>query len=202
MHGESDELRDEVIRLARAFGIVTPYTAYLVLEDEQRRGVAQNLRSFQEMEEDQYVRDAAKDRMDSVRREAASEANRAGASAVQNSQALQGLKQLDNLPQAAPAAGLAKKQAGAANANQGYRASQTLNYAQQVRVVGGRAFYQNGSVWTDSTAQLQKGLRQKRVVFGSAEYFALAERSPQAAQWLALGNEVDVVMDGYLVNIR
>ncbi len=201
MHGESDELRDEVTRLARAFGIVTPYTAWLVLEYEQRRGVAQNLRSFQEMEEDQYVRDAAKDRMDSVRREAASETSRAGASAVENSQALQGLKQLNNLPQAAPATGLAKRPA-AANANQGYRASQTLNYAQQVRVVAGRAFYQNGSVWTDSTAQQQKGLRQKRVAFGSAEYFALAERSPQAAQWLALGNEVDIVMDGYLVNVR
>src|SRR5206468_4751488 len=28
-HGESAELKDEVVRLARAHGIVTPYTAYL-----------------------------------------------------------------------------------------------------------------------------------------------------------------------------
>ena len=39
MHGESAELKDEVIRLSREFGIVTPYTAYLVLEDEERRSV-------------------------------------------------------------------------------------------------------------------------------------------------------------------
>ncbi len=39
LRGESAELRDEVTRLAREFGIVTPYTAYLVLEDEERRSV-------------------------------------------------------------------------------------------------------------------------------------------------------------------
>ena len=203
LNGESGELKDEVIRLARQFGIVTPYTAYLVLEDEARRGVAENLRSFQELEEDRDAVDAAKSRLDSVRQEAASEASRAGASAVQNSQALQGLKSVTNLPQAAPGTGLAKRPRGATGqAAGGYRASQMLNYAQQVRVVAGRAFYQNGPVWTDSTAQARPGLTQRQVAFGSAEYFALAESSPQAAQWLALGSQVDVVMDGYLVNIR
>jgi len=203
MHGESGELEDEVISLARQFGIVTPYTAYLVLEDEARRGVAENLRSFQELEEDRGAVDAAKSRLDSVRQEAASEADRAGASAVENSQALQGLKSVTNLPQAAPVTGLAKQpRGGAGQAAAGYRASQMQNYAQQVRMVAGRAFYQNGLIWTDSTAQSRSGLKQKQVAFGSAEYFALAETSPRAAQWLALGNQVDVVIDGYLVKIR
>jgi Ca-activated chloride channel homolog len=203
MHGESLELKDEVIRVAREFGIVTPYTAYLVLEDEEQRGVAVNLRSFQEMENDRDAVDAARSRLDSVRQEAASEANRAGASAVENSQALQGLMSVTSLPQAAPATGLAKKGGrGAAQEAGGYRASQTQNYSQQVRVVAGRAFYQNGTVWTDSTAQSRTGLRQKQVTFGSTEYFALAATSPRAAQWLALGSEVDVVIDGWLVSVR
>ena len=41
LHGENAELRDEVTELARKYGIVTPYTAYLILEDEsasQRAG--------------------------------------------------------------------------------------------------------------------------------------------------------------------
>src|SRR5438045_5632496 len=49
MHGESKELKDEVVRLAREHGIVTPYTAYLIMEDEHQRGVpvaAQNLREL------------------------------------------------------------------------------------------------------------------------------------------------------------
>lgn len=39
LRGESGELKDEVTELARKYGIVTPYTAYLILEDEGRRGV-------------------------------------------------------------------------------------------------------------------------------------------------------------------
>ena len=47
LHGENAELRDEVTELARKYGIVTPYTAYLIVEDEARRGVAVNMRSLQ-----------------------------------------------------------------------------------------------------------------------------------------------------------
>ncbi len=38
-HGESGEVRDEIIFLAKKFGIVTPYTSYLVLEDEPTAAV-------------------------------------------------------------------------------------------------------------------------------------------------------------------
>jgi Ca-activated chloride channel family protein len=203
MHGESSELKDEVIRLSRDFGIVTPYTAYLVLEDEARRSVPVNLRSYQEMEKDREATDSAKSRLDSVRKEAASEASRAGASAVENSMAMQGLMSVTHVPQAAPAAGLAKKAAPSmAGGEGGYRAAQEQNYAQQVRLVGGRAFYQNGNVWTDSSAQSQHGIAQRQIRFGSAEYFDLLKRSPAAARWLALGNNVDVVLDGVLVSVR
>jgi Ca-activated chloride channel homolog len=34
MNGENDELKDEVVALAKEFGLVTPYTSYLVQEDE------------------------------------------------------------------------------------------------------------------------------------------------------------------------
>jgi Ca-activated chloride channel family protein len=34
LHGESKELKDEVVRLAKKHGIITPYTSYLILEDE------------------------------------------------------------------------------------------------------------------------------------------------------------------------
>ena len=50
-NGEKAELKDEVVRLARAHGIVTPYTAYLILEDEARRGVPVALRTMREMME-------------------------------------------------------------------------------------------------------------------------------------------------------
>jgi Ca-activated chloride channel family protein len=203
LHGESAELRDEVIRLARTFGIVTPYTAYLILEDEAGRNVPVNLRSFQEMEDDRDAVKKAKDRMDSVRRESSSEASRAGASAVENSMAVQDMKSSLSVGQAAPSPGLTKMLPPLPSGEKtGYRASQTQNYASQARVVNGRAFYQNGAVWTDSTAQGQKGLKQKTVRFGTDEYFAFVKKNPGTAAWLALGSNVDVVVGDTLYAIR
>ncbi|HUJ73642.1 MAG TPA: hypothetical protein VL359_02245, partial [bacterium] len=199
LHGESAELRDEVTTLARTFGIVTPYTAYLVLEDENARGVPEALRSFQELEKDQSAAQGARDRLDSVRKEATTETSRSGAAAVANAQAVQGLESAITVPQAAPAPGLAKSEPAAGS---GYRAAQEQNYAQQVQVVNGRAFYQNGSTWTDSTAQAQKGLARRSLRFASPEYFSFLAQNPSVAPWLALGWNIDLVVGGMLVSIR
>jgi hypothetical protein len=102
----------------------------------------------------------------------------------------------------APPASLSKSAPESPAKKAGYRASQERNYSQQVQLVNGRAFYQNGNVWTDSTAQARKALRQRTVRFGSSDYFDLLRKTPGVAQWLALGSNVDVVVDDTLVSIR
>src|SRR5262249_5562197 len=59
LHGENTELRDEVTELARKYGIVTPYTAYLIVEDESRRDVPMANRSMQLLDQDKLVRQEA-----------------------------------------------------------------------------------------------------------------------------------------------
>ena len=56
IHGETTELRDEATDLARRYGIVTPYTAYLIVEDEDRRRVPMAERSMQSMSADAPAR--------------------------------------------------------------------------------------------------------------------------------------------------
>ena len=56
IHGETAELRDETTELARKYGIVTPYTAYLIVEDEDRRRVPMADRSMQSMSVDVSTR--------------------------------------------------------------------------------------------------------------------------------------------------
>ncbi len=68
--------------------------------------------------------------------------------------------------------------------------------------MNGRAFYQNGATWTYATAQTLKDLKRKQVAFNSDDYFALVSQNPDAAQWLALGNEVDVVLGDTLYQVR
>ncbi len=52
LRGESKEVRDEVVDLARRYAIVTPYTSYLIVEDEARRGVPVASRSLQILDRD------------------------------------------------------------------------------------------------------------------------------------------------------
>jgi len=256
-NGETAELKDEVVRLARAHGIVTPYTAYLILEDEARRGVPVAVRTMRELDADPRAKDAAKSVYDMTAAESRYAHLRGGDLAVANATNLNGLKQSDNLQQGQQGLGLDKggsfavapsttvtggTMAGAGAASgpvstpaptwagdslalrtsangsltlggvtnrpgqapaepqQGYRDNR--NYANQARVVNGRAFYQNGNTWTDNTASTQKNLKQQNIKFGSEEYFALLKQSPEAAGWLSLGSEVDVVLGDTLYVVR
>lgn len=200
-HGESKEIKDEATALARRYGIVTPYTAYLIIEDEQRRDVPVAQRNMREMEGDQKAAERAAEDYDSLRREAAEESARSGDQAVFNVMSLQSLKYGRSGAAKKPAAeALAKSEATAEGGPAGYRSS--TNYAQQVRVIQGRAFYQNGRVWNDSTAQARKDLRVEAVPFNSDEYFELLRKHPESAQWLALGRNVDVVIGKTLYQVR
>ncbi|MDB5357894.1 MAG: vault protein inter-alpha-trypsin protein [Phycisphaerales bacterium] len=224
LHGESKELKDEVTRLAREHGIVTPYTAYLILEDEQRRNVPVSLQSFRELGDDTAVRRGAEDRLRQYYAEAQNEGARTGKQALDASKDASDLKNGQNLDELAAAgqnATLAKRAPGAAPASEPFGAGgaaagapigalgknnygyhQAQNYTQQSRVLRGRAFYQNGNTWTDSTAQSRKDLKQKQIQFNSDDYFALLKQHPEAAEWLALGNEVDVVIGDTLYQVR
>ena len=206
MHGESRELKDEVVRLSREHGIVTPYTAYLILEDDAKRGVPMMSRSFRELEDDGVAFQRAKDQYDSARIDSKI-VERAGERAVTNSSSVNQLKAGNNEQQAqlGVALGKASSLATAAPATSpdgtfGYKVRQ--NYAQQVRVARGKAFYQNGNTWSDADAATKQNLKNKQVAFNSDDYFALMRSNPDAAAWLSLGNEVDVVIGDTLYQIR
>ena len=198
-HGESDELIGEITQLARKHGIVTPYTAYLIIEDERKREVPVSMRNFREMEADSRVLVRAEGRMKSLGREAADERSRSGLSATDNATSLQWLKgQAPAAPAQADLAKISEPTAGP----QGYRRSQAQDYSTQARTLNGRAFYQNSGVWTDSTAQARPGLTTVQVAFNSEAWFALMRDHPESRPWLSLGHDVDVVIDDTLYQIR
>jgi Ca-activated chloride channel family protein len=197
LHGESAELREEVTELARQYGIVTPYTAFLVLEDEERRSVPVSQRTIQAPADDGRARAAAGEMYKGVRE------TKSGAAAVGGAQALDSLKRAQNA--AAPSASNVMAFGAPAGVAQGSesapaRVRQLVN-AQATRFVEGRTFYQNGNAWIDANVQARKGARTRQVKFGSKEYDALLARSPEAAAWLALGRNVQVVLGGEIVEV-
>ena len=218
LRGESKELKDEATRLAREHGIVTPYTAYLIMEDERRRDVPIAMRNLRELDSDALAAGAVRDRYLYAAGEAKDRGRRSGAEAVASAQDIQQLKLNENEEQARVQAGRLPRPAALApggvagvngpvaaaepadSAGQGYRAGNS--YAQQSRVVSGRAFFQNEGVWTDSTAQGRKDLKRQEVAFNSDAYFKLLAANPHAAPWLSLGEKVDVVVGDMLYVIR
>ncbi len=209
LHGESAELRDEVTELARKYGIVTPYTAYLILEDEQRRNLPTAYRTLQPIEEQAALRWEAKVVYESLAQDKSGDT---GIAAARQGQALKSA----TAPQSSirrsadeVARGfISPKPAtpGAKNKFQLHGAFTEFNEkleqsAQQMLFVAGKNFIQSGTQWIDVEAQKMAEAKPIRIQFNSREYFAFAAKHPSAAPWLALGQNLQFVHDGRLYEI-
>jgi Ca-activated chloride channel family protein len=194
IHGETAELRDETTELARKYGIVTPYTAYLIVEDEDRRRVAMADRSMQSMSADAATRAEVAKAWSGFKEKKEGEDGVANARS-QNAfkfaqQALASIttgtfESLRGFAAAAPAATPATARLG--------------QYTQQSKFVNGRAFFQNGNQWIDSNAQ--NTAKRQRIQFNSEEYFNLLTKHPEAGPWLALGQNVVLTLDDTVYEI-
>jgi Ca-activated chloride channel family protein len=162
LHGEEKELKEEVIRLSKRYGILTPYTGYLVLEEEpawagepmpRREGHAH-------LERRKAMQDAFAG--------GPAAAPVSGEGAVRTSEALRYMKEAD--------------------AEEAYAA------AVSVRYLAGRTFEKRGDRWVD--AEYAEELPEVRVKYGSREYFDLLREKRELRPFLALGEEVTVVLDG------
>ena len=194
IHGETAELRDETTELARKYGIVTPYTAYLIVEDEDRRRVPMADRSMQSMSAD------AATRAEVAKAWTGFKDKKEGEDGVANARSQNAFKFAQQAP-ASIASGSSESLRGfAAAAPAETPATARLSqYTQQSRFVNGRAFFQNGNQWIDSNAQ--NTAKRQRVQFNSEEYFNLLTKHPEAGPWLALGQNVVLTLDGTVYEI-
>ena len=188
LRGESKELRDEATDLARTYGIVTPYTSYLIVEDEKGRVVRNELPAERQTLGGVAAEPAAgasfKNEYDALRK-------KDGFAGVTASREVENLKNADN------AGELKQGDERLSYVSDGER----KNLANQVRTVQGRAFYQNGAVWVDSQAQAVGNRKIVRVQFGSPEYFDLINKESGNAQILALGRNIQFVARGTLYEV-
>jgi Ca-activated chloride channel family protein len=210
LHGENSELRDEVTELARKFNIVTPYTAYLIVEDEDRRRVPLAMQSLPQLYSDGLARKDAAANWGSFKNE------------VQGEKALAGSRYGLALKNADVPATASVSGAMEANRALGFRGggggaggvvamppmsaddskARLANYSQQGQLIAGKNFFKNTSnQWVDSLTQKFQNAKQQRIQFNSSKYFAFAAKNPKALPWLALGQNVQFVLDETLYDI-
>jgi Ca-activated chloride channel family protein len=205
LHGENAELRDEVTDLARKYGIVTPYTAYLIVEDESKRNVPMAMQSFRLLSRDREAESYAKQNWESFKNETGGEKALAGARYGGS------LKMADNSASTLQAATAANRALGisgpvpaitaaAPAPESNVRLAQYSNEGQGQFVAGRNAFLNNNQ-WVDSLVQKNANAKHVRIHFNSPEYFALAANEPKALPWLALGQNVQFVLNGAIYEI-
>jgi Ca-activated chloride channel family protein len=205
LHGASDELVKEVIRLSNRYGIITEYTSFLVDENEQRRmGVP-----VAEAPGGVFVMDATVAARN-VREEAEKKsAEVSGAYAVGGSANAQSMKGGGGPAGPSGAADRAKFR-NSVVAGKAIQYGQTFNvqldnagrlvdYNQKVQHRAGRTFFQRRGVWVDSLAKDKMSVIQIRAY--SRAVSQLIERDTNLGKFVSLGEEVAFVQNGQLIRI-
>jgi Ca-activated chloride channel family protein len=201
--GERRELVDEVVALSKRYGIVTPYTSYLVTEDTpqmampstsprplqprlQRPGADD--RAFEG--EGHSVQDSGKPSVMSAPETKRAESSldmyqrdknkamsaESGASAVRMAEAVKELKKADNQPT-------------------------TVDEAAGIRYVGKRSFRFQGGGWVD--LNFKPGMETLRVKYLGTAYFEILKRAAWLRPILSLGNRVTVaISDRYALVVE
>lgn len=171
LHGMKNELKDEVVRLSRKFGIMTPYTSYLVLEDDKQIARAPSGSAGEAI---RRLRDHAVVPMEK-------EESMKQAPAVLSGRMKAG-------KEAARASSLMadKKQGGRYNdADTVFRGKDSRKL---IKTAGDRTFYFNGKVWVDSEYD---GLKKTvKLTYMGDKYFAFLREHPSCGTFLALGPRV------------
>ena len=186
LHGEEPELKEEVIELAKKFGIVTPYTSYLVAEDDEletRRSPERRRPLFYDL----------------------STAPAPSGRAVPQS-AADGLYHMDK--DSAPA--LAREFTETKEGETAVRVSKDVNKlkqqtvvaesaSQEIRYVGTKTFYRIEGVWIDS--EYVDGQPVTNILYGSNAYFKLLDTLPALGEYLALGEHLILCIDNLCLKI-
>lgn len=172
-NGEQKELRDEIVDLGTRYGIVTPYTSYLALEegDVSRLTASPGFRrssggGFGNLN---APKAGAPNSPPSV-------SITTGAEAVQQSKRARAQQQAETLKDEAR--------------------------SDAVKRVAGKTFYLIDGVWTDSEFKPESRLPETVSSFGSEEYFALLKQYPKLGSYFALGERVVVVFEGRVYRVN
>lgn len=179
-NGESKELRDEIIQLGTRYGIVTPYTSYLVLEPGMRLTGMPG--TFNQTVDVQSSGGGGRQPRASQSKPAPmmlpDPGISSGRDAVKMSKEREKLSRADKIETSEIATGGSMRQ------------------------VAGKTFYLLNGVWTDSEFKEEGKLPVVRLKFGRDDYFQLIGQEPKLAEYFSLGERVVVVWNGKVYKVE
>jgi Ca-activated chloride channel homolog len=207
LHGEKKELKDEVLFLAKKYGLATPYTSYLVVEDQAgpsrinprrnpsipgRRGAKGKKPTapapMKEEADGQNAAGKAFEKLAEARKKSKKSAPSngkspfggvSGRSAVERSLRLKDLKQ------------------GKSDATDDI---DEKSVREVMRKIGAKTFYNTGKMWVDSAIKDVKKV-DTTLLFMSDQYFKLVTDNPEIGRYLSLAGDLLIEFKGKVYKI-
>lgn len=173
LNGEEKEMIDEIVDLSIRYGIITPYTSFLVEETE----MALRAEGRETIADSMWMQATAMP------------APASGAQAVERSAKEKVLSEAE-----APAAVLPSGLGGGETDEYGYEIS-------RIKYVGAKTFVLQDDAWIDTSFDPDR-MTPTPVSFGGEDYFALVAAHPEWGRYFALGDHVIVVLDSTAYEIR
>ena len=186
----SEEVRAEIIKLSKKYGIVTPVTAALITEDDApvlaagRSGARTYANPLAGME-------AYAGYGGSVAADQAHGGGYGGAARAKTSAGVSA---------AMPAADSGAAAVVASQARREMREADRVKSDANVRYIEGKAFYQRDGVWVDGAFDKAKA-KPEVIEFGSAEYLKLLN-DKTVAKWLSVGDRVIIVLPNRVIEVK
>ncbi|MBL8120117.1 MAG: VWA domain-containing protein [Anaerolineae bacterium] len=178
LNGENPELVDSIVRLSVRYGIITPYTSFLITEDDilTAGGLDRAQEAFAQQAQTLSSTTSGSGAV------AAADMNAEMAAANAPAPVM--------MPTMSPAGTMAAP--GDAMETDG---SVFYNPTNPIQTVNDKTFLLQNGVWTDTIFQPDT-MQTEKVVFLSDAYFELLEAHPELGDYFALGDQVIVVLDG------
>lgn len=168
LHGEQEEVTREIRRTGRKYGILTPYTAYMAVEEADRdrmRTLRNNGLS------------SVEDRIQSSRKRTLKQNTDAALDAGSGRKAQEASRLAKNMKE------------------RGWREQDNIRSARSsISQVADKTFYRSGSSWTD--ADYNENETADTVEFLSNRYFELLQKNPDLATYFARARNVKVRLGG------
>lgn len=210
LNGENPELRDEVIRLAKKFGLVTPYTSFLAVDDSE----FDNRRPRPEPEprrRNDGFGDGLRGGAERPTEEDGDVTTRDEVAAAPTSKSSTGRSRWARRPKDKPA----KKEAfrdfkadrgeggvAASEATREYKEAETIAEEEAVgrQYIAGRTFEYRDGMWIQDGVD-PKGKRVVEVEAYSSKYFELLRKYRELGAALKLGESVVIKLDGNVYKV-
>lgn len=202
LHGENEELVAEVTRLAKKHGIITPYTSFLILEDEAIAARNGTVRPADQILRPRALEAPSFDEDIDFEEEIATnggnrrsvEKKKSGSGSVRISTENQAMNKASNI---------ADTKQGIERMTYKDTKGNRRNLADGITNIRGRAMYNNNNQWIDANIALNKSknIKTNRVKFNSEAYYKLMENE-EAVAFLALGRNVRFMMNNQVYEIH